>query len=159
MVNAGFSAEDDWAEFLDTIDSGWRYFLWNLKFYVERHAGTPRRMVWERRKIAVAKDSAWTRLLGPGGVAAGALPAAVGNGVELWSGASGATVQVNEPIHFAATIPDLNDAVLFLELEPGQGEYSLGVWLSLYGLDEARAIALEGSLKARLDDLFPAVDA
>ncbi len=154
MVNAGFSADEDWADYLDTIDSGWRYFLWNLKVYVERHAGTPRRMVWDRRKIAVEKSAAWAMLLGEGGLASATLPAAVEDRVVLWSGAAGEVGLVNEPIHFAARFEGLNDALLLVELEPGQGEYSLGVWLSLYGVDEAQAAELERSLRVRLDSLF-----
>ncbi len=154
MVNAGFSADEDWADYLDTIDSGWRYFLWNLKVYVERHAGTPRRMVWDRRKIALDKAAAWRLLLSDGGLASAALPVATDDPVALWSGAEGVAAMVNEPIHFAARFETLNDAVLFVELEPGQGEYSLGVWLSLYGVEEAQAAELERSLKARLDGLF-----
>jgi len=154
MVNAGFSAEEDWADYLDTIDSGWRYFLWNLKVYVERHAGTPRRMVWDRRKIAVDKAEAWKLLLGEGGLAATTLPATADESVMLWSGVEGTTALVNEPIHFTARFESINDALLLIELEPGQGEYSLGVWLSLYGVDEAQAVELERSLKATLDSLF-----
>ncbi len=159
MVNAGFSAEDDWADYLDTIDSGWRYFMWNLKVYVERHAGTPRRMVWDRRKIAVDKAGAWDRLLGEGGLATTTLPAAADRRVVLWSGVEGTTGRINESIHFTARFEALNDALLLIELEPGQGEYSLGVWLSLYGVEETQAAELERSLKARLDSLFGAISA
>jgi len=154
MVNAGFSADEDWADYLDTIDSGWRYFLWNLKVYVERHAGTPRRMVWDRRKIAVDKAEAWKLLLGDGGLASAALPVADQDRVVLWSGAEGTAGMVNEPIHFTARFEAINDALLLIELEPGQGEYSLGVWLSLYGVPEAQAAELERSLKVTLDGLF-----
>ena len=154
MVQAGFSADEDWADYFDTIDSGWRYFLWNLKVYVERHAGTPRRMVWDRRKIAVDKADAWNLLLGDGGLAATTLPATADERVVLWSGIEGTTALVNEPIHFAARFEAINDALLLIELEPGQGEYSLGVWLSLYGVEESQAVELERSLKVTFDRLF-----
>lgn len=156
MVNAGFSADDDWADYLDTIDSGWRYFLWNLKVYVERHAGTPRRMVWDRRKIAIDKAAAWKLLLDDGGLAATTLPATADERVVLWSGVEGTTGRINAPVHFTARFEALNDALLLIELEPGQGEYSLGVWLSLYGVEEAQAAELERSLKVALDGLFEA---
>lgn len=158
LVNSGFSAEDDWADFLDTLDSGWRYFLWNLQVYLARHAGTPRRMVWERRKIAVDKPAAWQRLLGEDGLVAAPDPNA-GAAVRLWSGDAGRLHAVNPPIHVTARFPELNDALLLLELEPGQGEFSLGVWLSLYGVDESRAEALQAALRERLDTLFAPVPA
>ena len=75
MVNSGFSADDDWAAYVDTLDSGWRYFMWNLKVYLEHHDGTPRRVVWKRRKIGVPKPEAWKRLLGPEGIVATDAPA------------------------------------------------------------------------------------
>jgi uncharacterized protein YndB with AHSA1/START domain len=157
MVNSGFSADADWADYLDTLDSGWRYFLWNLQVYLERHAGTPRRMVWDRRKIAVDKATAWERLLGPGGLAVASTPLAAGDPVVMWSGHQGHAGRISEPIHITAQIPALNDALLFIELEPGEGEHSLGVWLSLYGVDVARADAVETALKTALGSLFEEV--
>jgi len=57
------------------------------------------------------------------------------------------------PIHLACRCPERNDALLFVELEPGAPPYSLGVWLSLYGVDEDEALALEQSLKQRMEQL------
>ncbi|NKB89362.1 MAG: hypothetical protein GKS06_14175 [Acidobacteria bacterium] len=154
MVNSGFSADDDWADYVDTLDSGWRYFMWNLKVYLERHDGTPRRMIWDRRKIAVPKAEAWTRLFGPGGLVASESGPGEGVAVNLWSGDAAETTILSEPIHVAARVPDLNDAVLFIELEPGGDEYSMGVWLSLYGVDAERGDAIGAQLGETLDALF-----
>jgi uncharacterized protein YndB with AHSA1/START domain len=153
MVNSGFSAGADWEEFLDTIDSGWRYFLYNLKHYLERHRGKPRRMVWDRRKIALPKADAWPVLFGPGGIAELELPASEGAGARLWSGEEASIVMAAPPIHLACRCPALEDALLFVELEPGAPPYSVGVWLSLYGVAEGRAEALEASLKERMERL------
>ncbi len=30
LVNSGFAPGEDWADYIETLDSGWRYFLWNL---------------------------------------------------------------------------------------------------------------------------------
>ncbi len=158
MVHSGFSAEDDWAEYFDTVDSGWRYFLSNLKFYLERHPGTPRRMVWDRRKINVEKPDAWATLFGEGGLAATELPATSGASATLWTGDSGEVDLVNPSIHFSCRCSALNDGLLFVELEPGSGAYSLGVWLSLYGVAEPQAVEVEASLKAKLGTLFEPVE-
>lgn len=147
VVSSGFSADDDWAEYIDTIDSGWRYFLFNLKHYLERHPGTPRRMVWERRKISIPKGEAWPLLFGPGGLVSTSLPASAGGAARLWSGHAAVVTMSTPPIHLACRCEELNDALLLVELEPGSGEYSLGVWLSLYGLAEEAARQLEGSLR------------
>jgi len=150
MVNSGFSAEDDWADYIDTLDSGWRYFLYNLKHYLERHRGTPRRMVWDRRKISLPKAEAWPVLFGPEGLAAIDLPASAGGSARMWSDHAATVAMAAPPIHLACRCPELNDALLFVELEPGEPPYSVGVWLSLYGVDEEHAQALEASLKERM---------
>ena len=154
VVNSGFQAGEDWSDYLDTLDSGWRYFLWNLKVYLERHAGTPRRMVWDRRKISAPKPEAWELLTGPGGLIPTATPTTEDAAISLWSGHAGTTHIINEPIHVTGRFPELNDTLLLVELEPGTGSYSLGVWLSLYGVDEATALELEASLSTKLDSLF-----
>jgi uncharacterized protein YndB with AHSA1/START domain len=146
MVNSGFSADADWADFIDTIDSGWRYFLFNLKHYLERHRGTPRRMVWDRRKIALPKQDAWPVLFGDGGLASLKLPAREGDRATLWSGHTATVAMAAPPIHLACRCDDLDDALLFVELEPGPPPYSVGVWMSLYGVAEEIAEGLEASL-------------
>lgn len=152
LVNSGFSADDDWADYFETVQSGWRYFLFNLKHYLERHDGTPRRMVWDRRTISLGKPEAWERLFAEGGLVTVAGPGQKG---ELWSGHAVAVEMAAPPIHLACRCEELNDALLFVELEPGGDTYSLGVWLSLYGVDEADAEALDRSLKACLERLVP----
>jgi len=37
----------------------------------------------------------------------------------------------------AMRIPELNEALLFIELEPGAKDVSCGIWLSTYDLDSA----------------------
>ena len=154
IVNSGFQAGDDWAEYVDTVTTGWQYFLWNLKHYLERHRGTPRRMVWERRKISVDKPEAWELLFGPGGLVHTAPHGDEGAKAILWSGDVGSVHMSAPPIHLACRFDGLNDALLLVELEPGSGSYSLGVWLSLYGVPEEQAAQLHASLNATLDRLF-----
>ena len=160
LVNSGFEASDDWADFVDTVDSGWRYCLWNLKHYLERHRGKERRMVWERRWLDVPKEEAWRRLLGSGGLAETVSPVEIGaeahgTPVTLWSGDQGVVHRANAPIHLAARFESLGDALLLLELEPGDGRYHMGVWLSLYGVEEEQGRRLECSLASALDRLLP----
>ena len=153
VVNSGFSADADWEDYIDTLDSGWRYFLYNLKHYLEHHRGTPRRMVWDRRKISIPKEDAWPVLFGREGLASLSLPAEEGAAVRLWSGHSATVAMAAPPIHLACRCADLNDALLFVELEPGAPPYSLGVWLSLYGVEEQDARALDRSLKQKMENL------
>ncbi len=155
LVQSGFAAGEEWSEYIDVLDSGWRYFLFNLKHCLERHPGTPRRMVWERRKVKMARAEAWDRIFGPSGLASTPPPPTPGSEIALWDGTPGSVLMVTPQIHVAAQIPGLNDALLFLELEMGQDEFHLGTWLSLYGVDPDRARRLEESLRASLARVFP----
>lgn len=158
LVHSGFSPDDDWADFVETLDSGWQYFLLNLKHYLERHRGEPRRMVWDRRRIDVPKADAWQRLLGEDGLVSGFGDARVGATGRLWSGQDATVILENRPIHLALRVPGLYDALLFLELEPGGDTYSLGTWLSLYGDAGDGAPELERSLDETLGRLFEPVE-
>lgn len=120
VVQSGFSSGEEWADYLDTVDSGWRYFLFNLKHYLERHAGRARTMVWRRVKIESDRQECWNRL-----TAGETLSSALGS-------EQAAVVQEKPAIHWAALIPEMDDALLFLELEPGSPSFHLGIWLSLY---------------------------
>jgi hypothetical protein len=55
---------------------------------------------------------------------------------------------VNLPRTFSAVIPQLNDAVLFVELEGGGRG---GIWLSTYGLPAAQVSGLQPQLD-RMDE-------
>jgi len=120
VVQSGFSDGEEWASYLDTVDSGWRYFLFNLKHYLERHAGRPRTMVWRRVKIELDRQDCWRRLTGGPSLS------------EALGSKQAQVVQEKAAIHWAAVLPELDDALLFLELEPGAPTFHLGIWVSLY---------------------------
>jgi hypothetical protein len=48
----------------------------------------------------------------------------------------------------AFVLPDLDDALLFVERESLKDDFTLGLWLSTYGLPEARTRALQADLDA-----------
>jgi len=157
LVHSGFSAAAEWDEFFDATQAGWTYFLRHLKHYVERHRGVARRLIRWRRPFTVACAEMWRMVcdptvLGIGSARGGSwtvpgLPGAKGAG-EVWI--------MREPYTFAGTIPSLDDAVLFVEMEPGaDGGRHCGVWLSTYGLDETRCAALQSALDKRLDAILP----
>lgn len=160
VVQAGFDAES-WDAYLDTLVSGWRYFLDHLAHALERHPGRDRTMVWARRPVTVGRQRCWDRILGREGVlelseGAGGPDrsdggAAAGASARIWSGQAARIRQVTPGIHVAALVPDLEDALLFLELEPGGDRFHLGVWLSLYGDSRTRGEELQAGLDRVLD--------
>lgn len=147
LVQSGLSAAQEWDEMYDALEDGWTYFLFNLAFYLLRHAGKDRKMVWRRAPTELARDVVWERLV------EGALVAAtVGGGGEVVLDRSreASLVSQRPGYHYAATLPDLDDGILFVELE---GRH-VGVWISTYGLDDARVAQLQGALDVRVAEIL-----
>ena len=145
LVHSGFGAGASWDEMYDAMDGGWTYFLTNLRHYLERHRGTARVMVWERRPLSRPRGDVWDRIV-----------AALGSPPELPFARSAEASEVllsRPPGHLALRLPGLNDALLFIELELGGERWHLGVWLSTYGLDAERAEALQQALGPWLDEV------
>jgi uncharacterized protein YndB with AHSA1/START domain len=157
LTHSGFSADADWDQFIDSVTAGWTYFLRNLKHYLERHRGVARRLIKWRRPLTVAVAEAWRMLSDPS-----ALGMADARPGEHWSSsplpdvpAGGEVWMVREPYNFAATIASLNDAVLFVEMEPGGEVEHCGIWLSTYGLPDDQVDEIERQMTARLDVILP----
>ena len=159
IVHSGFSASAEWDEYYDGTVAGWTYFLWNLAFYVDRHFGTPRTMVSERRSTTRSFDDVWSELLGPSGMAVEGLEGLTTGDrltVTLGGRTSGGDVKyVRYPRNLAGTLEELNDGLLFVEMEPSAGEaWSCGVWISLYGVPGEEAEELQAQLTAMADRVF-----
>ncbi|HEX9885506.1 MAG TPA: SRPBCC domain-containing protein [Longimicrobiales bacterium] len=160
LVHSGFGAGAEWDDHYDGVKAGWTYFLLSLAWYLERHPGRPRGMVWIRRPTELTRPQVWRRLLGPGGVGRVTSPDAAEAGQPFnlalpGSGAPGEVVIADRPFTFAATCPGLDDGLLFLEMEGrGEGRWHCGVWLSTWGLPPERVAALQVALDAVGDGIF-----
>ena len=150
LVQSGFSADAQWDEMYDALVDGWTYFLFNLAHYLGRHAGTPRALAWKRAKTELDRHATWERLVGAGLAA----PSSAGESVDLSIGGSmSANVVSSRPgYHFAATLPDLDDSILFVELE---GKH-VGFWLSAYGTASDSATDLQSALDERIEEALRA---
>jgi uncharacterized protein YndB with AHSA1/START domain len=138
LVHSGFDASADWDDQFTSTQNGWRYFLMNLRHYLERHADTPRTMVWDRRKMTKPPSKVWESLFEP----------------PVLGGVVDATLEeVSRGRHAWGRVPALNDGLLFIEFEggPSATEGHLGVWISTYGLPPAKTAALQAALTAALD--------
>jgi uncharacterized protein YndB with AHSA1/START domain len=155
LVQSGFGDGPDWDDEYHMTEGGWRYFLEHLRWYLERHRGTPRDLIVLRRPAAMTRREAFARLtraLGLGAatqVQAGtayAAPAAP-DAVPL----SGTVVSISEATgQMGVTVETLGDAILFLEMEPHPDGCQPGFWLSTYGLDPARL----DEVRSRFGDLY-----
>jgi len=153
LVQSGFGESEGWDEFFAGTESGWSYFLYNLKLYVEVHFGQVRHMIAQRLKLDMRRDVAWDLLL----AAATGLVIAGGTAIE-----AGALVGLNlgeaKPVRaevalvrpqrsIAFRIAELHDAALFVELESGEESFHVGLWMSVY--DEATAARLRKPMMAQ----------
>jgi hypothetical protein len=156
LVHSGFDASADWDEQIEGLESGWTYFLRQLKHYLERHRGERRDMVWARPKTEDG-PAVWGKLFSEKGLGS-VDPRRLSTGSRLSLGFGGkkdleAEVEIaNVPRSFSAVIPQLNDAVLFVELEGGGGR--CGIWLSTYGLPATQLSGLQSQLDWMVSALF-----
>ena len=150
LVQSGFDDSGSWDTYIDGLDAGWTYFLFNLKHALERHRGVDRRQLSARfRTTARAGEdhpvfgSKGLRLRPPiGGLQPGDACRLSLGGVDV-----DATVAVRHPSRTAAfVVPAWNDALLFVEREGMKEAHQLGIWLSLFGVAETSAVPLRQGL-------------
>ncbi len=155
LVHSGFDAAAEWDTFYDATERGWTYFLRHLRHYIERHRGVARRVMRWRRPFTIAAAEMWKLLGDPSALGFASVRAGSAWSIPRLAGgdATGEVWMAEAPWTFAGTIPDLDDAVLFVEIEPGMDGTHCGVWLSTYGLDEQRCAALQRALDQALDPL------
>lgn len=139
LVQSGLPAGPDWDSMDDGTDVGWEMFLFALKFYLERHAGKPRRTIlryWASSRPADETFAALRELIGIGAddLRAGARYAATTAGGEEIGG----EIIAVEPGHLlVATVAELGDALVSLTVHAtGQGAY-VNFIVGTFGLPEA----------------------
>jgi len=157
LVHSGFDDSESWDGYIDGLDAGWTFFLFNLKHALERHRGIDRQQLSARfRTIARADEehpvfgARGLRVHPPvGGLRPGDACRLTLGGVEV-----DATVATRRaPRTIAFLVPAWNDALLFVEREGLKETHQLGVWLSLYAVPETTA----APLRRGLDDLRSAL--
>jgi uncharacterized protein YndB with AHSA1/START domain len=152
LVNSGFGAGAEWDDMYFGMDGGWSYFLFNLRHYLERHAGRPRSLAFVRRKRGVPRASVVPSLLAAlghtGGTPAAGDPVSITLGDRRYEGRVALVLRD----HLAMIIPGLDDALLFFELEPGADPH-LGMYLSTYGTGPQIPEGLQHSVESFITGL------
>ena len=151
LVQSAFGASDGWDDLFDGIKTGWAYFLQNLRIYLEKLPGRVRRMISDRIEVDMPRQRFWRHLLSDAGgfVVGDAGTLKTGDSIKLRLKESGAVLAVVELLiegrGLGLRIPELTDAMLFIELEGKSDKFHVGYWLSVY--DEAQAKQLEKPAK------------
>ena len=145
LVQSGLSADADWDGMYDALVDGWSYFMFNLEHWLRHHPGRARSMAWARVPTPLDRSGTWARLLEAGLVT----EAATGEttSVHLDETRAADVVSTRPGHHFAAVVPDLDEGVLFVELE---GK-NVGFWLSTYSLDAETVGSLQSALDTRVE--------
>ena len=154
LVQSAFGESDGWDDLFDGIETGWTYFLYNLRAYLEHHQGRTRRMISERLDAPIPRAAFWRHLLSPKGGFVASAPASLERGDTLEvkladSGTQTAVIEVLVPERgLGLRIPALGNALLFMEFEGKGDKFHVGHWLSVY--DEEQAKRIEPSARRAL---------
>jgi uncharacterized protein YndB with AHSA1/START domain len=158
LVHSGFGPEADFDAELDGISRGWPVELESLRLYLERHAGTDRRLAWCVRDVDVPLDEAWERLCGPEGLGCGARIDALQPGEPFRIATKDGDVFAGEalccqPRELAGVAKSHGDAFLRISVERC-GSDQAWLWLATYGRPAHEVDAQEARFAALLERLF-----
>jgi uncharacterized protein YndB with AHSA1/START domain len=169
LVHSGFARGSDWEdELFGGTERGWRYELRSLRHYLERHAGTDRRVLWPKAKVRGSAAEVWKRLLGKDGFTReGSIDGLREGDRYRVTAATGdvlaGRVLVNDPpFEFSGTVESLNDGLVALRThdvggpDPKDG-HAASVWVSSWGAPQKDLEAL-GERWRRLLDRVEAAD-
>ena len=145
IVQSNLPQGEEWDGAYDGTEVGWRMFARSLKFYLERHAGEPRRTIHRYGNLELPRAEAWTHLTGAGLLASeGSLAETPEGGRFAVTAANGERLEgevlLNVPErNFTMTIESdgYGDALLAFDLIPSKkGSYANFI-LGTFGLDSA----------------------
>ena len=145
LVQSGFGDNPEWDDEFHMTDGGWSYFITHLKWYLERHRGVPRDLIAFREPLSMSRPEAFLRLVGPSGLSVDDRLSGIDAGTPftittaLGDQLSGLVVASSpETCQLGMTIDTIEQAILFIEIEPTESGARAGFWLSTYGLDRER---------------------
>ena len=149
LVHSGFD-DSSWDDYIDGLDAGWSFFLFNLKHAVERHRGVDRSQLSARFRTT-ARDGEEHPVFGAKGLRVqppiGELRPGDACRLSLGGVEVAATVALRHTSRtIAFVVPAWNDALLFVEREGKKETHHVGIWLSLYGVPETTAAVLRKGL-------------
>jgi uncharacterized protein YndB with AHSA1/START domain len=134
LVQSGFGDGPEWDDEFHMVEGGWSYFTAHLQWYLERHRDVHRDLIGFRARAAMSREEAFARLV------------SLTDGLETTR-----VVYKVATCQAAFLIPSLNDAILFIEIEPGAEAVRGGFWLSTYGLGDTRFAEVRAQFTAAYD--------
>jgi uncharacterized protein YndB with AHSA1/START domain len=159
LVHSGFGADAAWDDQYDDTLRGWAVFVGNLQHYLERHRGSAVRQIMIPVPIEVTIDEAWTRLMGPRGIALDTAGLRVGDRYATTAATGdrldGVVDLLAAPRVFGGTVTAWNDAMLRMEFQGcGPGKTQCWFVILTYGMPDADVEAIRARWTALLTPLF-----
>jgi uncharacterized protein YndB with AHSA1/START domain len=158
LVHSGFGDGAEWDDMYDGTKAGWTFFMWHLLETVRQHLGHRRTVVFERRTSTLTREALGERLFGPDGLALAPSRPQSGTAAELSLGGARRRFDVQHarlPTNLFGKLPDLGDAILLVEMEPGRtGPVQTGLWLSTWNLAPDRLEAVRAGMRSMADAVF-----
>ena len=158
LVHSGFGDGTEWDDQFDATEKGWAFFFWHLGETLRHHRNEQRVMVWERRTSRLSREALGARLFGRDGLALDPERPQAGSTARLRLGVTRTSFEAQHvlfPTHLWGRFPELNGAVLLVEMEPGRtGPVQTGFWLSTWGLDAQRLAAVKAGLRSVANAVF-----
>ena len=150
LVHSGFDDSGTWDDYIDGLDAGWSFFLFNLKHSLERHRGVDR-VQQSARFRTTARAGEDHPVFGAKGLRVRPPVGALRPGDVCHLSIGGADVDAIVAVRHAGRtiaflVPAWNDALLFVEREGMKETHHVGIWLSLYGVPETTAAPLQKGL-------------
>lgn len=160
LVHSGFGPSSDWDDLYDGTHDGWSIMLRQLRAYLDRHGGAPRRLAWARPRVNGSPAEVWALLTGPEGLALRPPALAEGAPYRLRLGDSDVAGRVelwHPPYTFVGSLHEPGGSMLAFEMESrkaGEG-WRCGLWLSTWGVPEEEVARLQAALDATVEGVFP----
>ncbi len=150
LVHSGFDDSESWDGYIDGLEAGWSFFLFNLKHALERHRGVDRRQLSARFRTTAPAGKEHP-VYGAKGLHVQPAVDGLRPGDSCRFSLGGVDVDATVVVRhheraLAFLVPAWNDALLFVEREGMKETHHLGVWLSLYGVPEPAAARLQQAL-------------
>jgi uncharacterized protein YndB with AHSA1/START domain len=161
VTQSGFSSGSEWdEEYFGSTNYGWGFMLFNLREYLEKHAGQARLVAWPRVQVEMARELIYEKLAGTNGIFAegslgkwreGATYSLRTSLGEVWAGR---VAFLMPPRGFCVTVESLNDALAWFTIEGAGGTFEAQLWLSTYGLPQERVTQLESQWHAQMQKIL-----
>ncbi|MGH7580657.1 MAG: SRPBCC family protein [Gemmatimonadales bacterium] len=160
LVHSGFGHGAAWDAEIEGISEGWQAELRSLRHYLRHHRGQDRKAGRALVMTSLPRETAWARLVGPGGFTLSTALPKEGERYDVLTPAGrrySGTVQLNLPGQtVAGTVDELDDGWFrLLTWRDARGNTGVWAWLASYTADDSAVVEFRESSQGALERLFP----